>query len=153
MCIRDSTKAGAGSFNGQGFVNFNDESLNGRNPYAPNRAPYQARLFGATVSGPIVAKKSSYLFDYEERDIDENAVVNATVLDSSFNIVPFSTTVFTPQRRKNFTARFDYQLNKTNTLVARYNFLKTSTEDAGIGGFALPSRAIDLSGAEHTLQV
>jgi len=151
--VEITTKAGSGSFNGQGFMNFNDESLNARNPYAPTRAPYQARLFGVTAGGPIVAKKSSYLFDYEERDIDENAVVNATVLDSSFNIVPFSTTVVTPQRRKNFTARFDHQLNKTNTLVARYNFLKTSTDDAGIGGFSLPSRAIDLSGTEHTLQI
>jgi len=151
--VEITTKAGTGSFNGQGFMNFNDESLNARNPYAPTRAPYQARLFGVTVGGPIVAKKSSYLFDYEERDIDENAVVNATVLDSSFNIVPFSTTVVTPQRRRNFTARFDHQLNKTNTLVARYNFLKTSTEDAGIGGFSLPSRAVDLSGTEHTLQI
>ena len=151
--VEITTKAGAGSFNGQGFVNFNDESLNGRNPYAPNRAPYQARLFGATVSGPVVAKKSSYFVDYEERDIDENAVVNATVLDSSFNVVPFSTVVVTPQRRKSFTARFDHQLNKTNTFVARYNFLRTSTDNAGIGGFSLPSRAIDVSGSEHTLQL
>lgn len=147
------TKAGSGTFGGQGFVNFNDESLNARNPYAPNRASYQARLFGLTVSGPIVAKKSSYLFDYEERDIDENAIVNATVLDSSLNIVPFTTVVVTPQRRRNFTARFDHQINKSNTLVARYNFLRTTTEDAGIGGFSLPSRAIDLAGNEHTLQV
>jgi len=151
--VEITTRAGAGSFNGQGFVNFNDESLNARNPYAPNRAPYQARLFGATVSGPLIAKKSSYVFDYEERDIDENAIVNATILDSSFNVAPFSTVVVTPQRRKSFTARFDHQLNKTNTLVARYNFLRTSTDNAGIGGFSLPSRAIDLSGTEHTLQL
>jgi len=147
------TKAGSGTFGGQGFVNFNDESFNARNPYAPSRAPYQARLFGLTVSGPIVAKKSSYFFDYEERDIDENAIVNATILDSSFNIVPFSTTVVTPQRRRSFTARFDHQLNKANTFVARYNFLRTTTDDAGTGGFSLPSRAIDLSGNEHTLQL
>ena len=151
--VEITTKAGTGTFNAQGFVNFNDESLNARNPYAPNRAPYQALLFGVTVGGPIVAKKSSYLFDYEERDIDENAIVNATILDSSLNIVPFSTVVITPQRRKSFTARFDHQLNKTNTLVARYNFLRTSTDNAGIGGFSLPSRAIDLSGTEHTLQL
>lgn len=151
--VEITTKAGVGSFNGQGFVNFNDESLNARNPYAPIRAPYQARLFGATVSGPVIAKKSSYLFDYEERDIDENAVVNATVLDSSFNVAPFSTVVVTPQRRKSFTARFDHKLNKTNTLVARYNFLRTSTDNAGIGGFSLPSRAIDVSGTEHLLQL
>ena len=151
--VEITTKAGSGSFEAQGFMNFNDESFNARNPYAPYRAPYQARLFGATVTGPIVAKKSSYLFDYEERDIDENAIVNATILDPSFNIVPFSTVVVTPQRRKNFTARFDHQLNKTNTFVARYNFLRTSTDNAGIGGFSLPSRAVDLTGTEHTLQL
>lgn len=147
------TKAGAESFNGQAFINFNDESLNARNPYAPNRASYQARLFGGNITGPIVAKKSSYFFDYEERDIDENAIVNATILDPLNNVAQFSQVVVTPQRRKNFTARFDYQLNKNNTLVARYNVLKTSTDNAGIGGFSLPSRGIDLSGTEHTLQL
>lgn len=151
--VEITTKAGANSFNVQAFVNFSDESLNARNPYAPNRAPYQARLFGGNVSGPIIPKKSSYFVDYEERDIDENAIVNATILDSSNNITSFSQVVVTPQRRKNFTARFDYQLNKNNTLVARYNVLKTSTDNAGIGGFSLLSRAINLSGTEHTLQL
>jgi hypothetical protein len=150
--IEITTKAGTEKFNGQGFFNFNDESLNARNPYAPNRAPYQARLFGAQVSGPVITKKSSYFFDFEKRDIDENAIINALILDPSFNIVPFGQAVVTPQRRTNFSARFDYQLNKNNTFVGRYNILHATTNNSGLGGFSLPTRAFNSSLTEQTLQ-
>lgn len=147
------TKPGADSVHGSAFFNFNDESLNGRNPYAVNRAPYQARLFGGNVGGPIVAGKASYFFDFEQRRIDENAVVDARVLDGALNVVRFGQTVVTPQRRTNFSARFDYQLNANNTLVGRYNFLGSEFDNNGVGGFSLPSRAFDTLGREHTLRL
>src|SRR4051812_21638193 len=46
------TKPGSDKWRGTGFFNFNDESLNSRNPFVPNRAPSQLRFFGANVSGP-----------------------------------------------------------------------------------------------------
>lgn len=147
------TKAGADEFTGQAFFNFTDESLNARNPYAPARGPYQTRLFGGNVTGPIVSGKAAYFFDFERREIDENATVNATILDASGNVEPFSQVILTPQRRTTFSARADYQLDKKNTLVARYNLLHTTAANAGVGGFSLASRAFDTSGTEHTLQL
>ncbi|RPI22805.1 MAG: carboxypeptidase regulatory-like domain-containing protein, partial [Acidobacteria bacterium] len=37
------TKPGSDQYHGQASFGFNDESLNSRNPFAPNRAAYQAR--------------------------------------------------------------------------------------------------------------
>jgi hypothetical protein len=147
------TKPGAGKFTGQAFMNFNDESLNARNPFAPNRAPFQTRFYGGSVSGPLRAKRASFTLDFERRDITENAVVNATVLDGSFNVVPFSQVVVTPQQRHSFSARVDYQLNQNHTLVARLNHVRSTQSNAGVGGFSLPSRAFDLSGSDTTFQV
>jgi hypothetical protein len=147
------TKPGAEQFHGQGFFNFNDESMNARNAFAPRRAPFQSRLFGGSLSGPITVKKSSFFLDFERRDIDENAVINATVLDGFGGITPFRQVIITPQRRTNFSARFDYQLNKNNTLVARYNYLRSSFDNSGIGGFSLPTRAFDLTRSENILQL
>src|SRR5205085_155425 len=54
------TKPGFDKFRGSLSMNFNDESLNSRNPFAQNRAPSQTRNFNGFLSGPIKAKKSSY---------------------------------------------------------------------------------------------
>jgi hypothetical protein len=147
------TKAGAEKLTGQAFFNFTDESLNARNPYALERGPYQARLFGGNVTGPIVKNKAAYFFDFERREIDENATVNAKILDAAGNVASFGQVILTPQRRTTFSARADYQLDKKNTLVARYNLLQTTADNAGIGGFSLATRAYDTSGSEHTLQL
>ena len=83
------TKPGSDKWRGQAFFNFNDESLNSRNPFAFNRAPSQTRFFGGSVSGPVQKGKSSFFLDINNRDIDNNTVVNALVLDPVFNIVDF----------------------------------------------------------------
>lgn len=147
------TKPGTDTFRGQGFFNFNDESLNSRNPFAPTRAPYQSRRYGGNLSGPLVSKRASFFFDFERRETDDNDVVNAVVLDAGLNPVAFSTTVLTPVRRTTFSPRLDWQLNSTNTLVARYTFESTSRVNQGVGDFNLPERAYDTEHTEHTVQL
>ncbi len=150
------TKPGTDKFRGQVFGTFNDESLNSRNAYASNRAPSQVRQYGGSVSGPIIAKKASFFFDFERRETDDNAVINARILDTSDPLlpeVPFSLAVVQPGRRLTFSPRFDYQLNTANTLVARYTYTRNRLEDAGLGSFNLPERAFDTFNTEHTFQL
>jgi len=61
------TKAGTIKFNGNTVFNFNNEKLNSRNPFASNRAPFQYRLYGGTVGGPLVGTKSSFFADFDRR--------------------------------------------------------------------------------------
>ncbi|MGI8494042.1 MAG: TonB-dependent receptor domain-containing protein, partial [Pyrinomonadaceae bacterium] len=147
------TKPGSDKFRGSAFFNFNDESLNSRNPFALNRAPSQSRFYGGNVSGPIQKKKSSFFVDFSNRDVDDNAVVNANILDSSFNIVPFRQDITRPTKRLSFSPRIDYQLNNSNTLVARYSYTRNKTENQGIGDFSLPSRAYQSSGTENEFRL
>ncbi|MFN2455296.1 MAG: carboxypeptidase regulatory-like domain-containing protein [Pyrinomonadaceae bacterium] len=147
------TKPGSDKFRGQAFFNFKDESLNSRNPFAPTRAPFQEKRFGGNLSGPVVAKKASFFLDFERRATDDNAVINATILDPSLNITPFSQTVLTPDRRTTFSPRVDYQLNQNNTFVGRYTYARSSSINRGTGEFSLASRAFNSSNTEHTLQL
>lgn len=51
------TKPGTDKLRGAAFLNFNDESLNSRNPFvtiSPKRTPVQVRQYGGTLSGPLV---------------------------------------------------------------------------------------------------
>jgi hypothetical protein len=147
------TKSGTDRLRGQGFLNFNDESLNARNPFAANRAPFQSFLYGGSVSGPIIANKLSFFMNVEQRNLTDNAVVNAIVLNDALNPVQFNQAVLVPQTRTSINPRLDFQINPKHSLVFRYSFLRTTTENAGIGDFSLPSTGYDTSFHQHNLQL
>jgi hypothetical protein len=146
------TKPGTDRFSGEAGFNFNDESLNSRNPFAPRRAPFQERALSFNLGGPLATNKASFFIDLEKRDTVDNAVINATVLDPLLNITPFGQAVIAPQKSLSFSPRFDYQLNPNNTLVGRFAFNRWRLDNAGVGGFSLASRAYSISNTEHLLQ-
>jgi Carboxypeptidase regulatory-like domain len=147
------TKPGSDKLRGQANFNFNDESLNSRNPFAQNRAASQTRVFGGSLSGPVTKGKSSFFVDVNNRQLDNTAIINATVLNSANVITPFRQELTIPTRRFSISPRFDYQINEANTLVARYSFSRNKSENQGVGGFSLPSRASDSSTNEHNVQL
>ena len=147
------TKPGADKLRGSTFYNFGDESLNSRNPFAPSRAPFQVRYFGGSLSGPVTKGKSSFFVDFQRRVIDDNAVINATVLDSNLNPAHFNEALLVPTKFFSFSPRFDYQLNQGNTLVMRYSYTRTRADNVGANGFSLPERAFDRSNTFQNVQI
>jgi hypothetical protein len=147
------TKPGSDKWRGSAFGNFNDESLNSRNPFAANRAPSQTRFFGGNISGPVKKKKSSFFLDISNRDQDTNAVVNATILDPNLSPVLFNQEVLVPTRRFTVSPRFDYQINDKNTLVARYSFTRSTFKNQGINETSLPSRAFSTASTNHEFRL
>ena len=150
------TKPGTDKFRGNLNLNFNDESLNSRNPFSINsskRTPYQVRQFGGNFSGPLKAKKASFFFEANRNETDDNDLVRATTLDSSFNPVQVGEVVLSPRRFTNLSPRFDYAINDRNTLVARYSYNHNVLSDIGVNGFSLPERAYDQSSTSQVFQV
>ncbi|HEY6190378.1 MAG TPA: carboxypeptidase regulatory-like domain-containing protein [Pyrinomonadaceae bacterium] len=147
------TKPGTDKFRGQAFFNFSDESLNSRNPFAPTRAPFQARRFGGNLSGPIIARRASFFIDFQRNETDDNDVINAIILNPALLPEQFGQTVLTPARRTTFSPRIDYQLNKNNTLMARYTYQRATALNSGVGDFSLLSRAYNTESTEQTVQL
>jgi hypothetical protein len=147
------TKPGTDRLRGSAMFGFNDESLNSRNPFAERRADFQSRQYGGNLSGTLIKGRASFFVDFDKRDNDNNAVINALVLDENFNVVPFNTTVLTPQRRTSFNPRVDFQLSKNHTLVARYSYERFSFDSAGLSELTLPSRAYDRASTEHDIRI
>jgi hypothetical protein len=146
------TKPGADKFRGEARYGFSDDFLNSRNPFAEEKAPFQSRQFGARLSGPI-SKKSSFSVGFESRNVDENSLINAVVLDGQLQPLHFNQTLVTPQLRINIDSRLDYQLNDKNTVVTRYRFTPSNNDNMGAGNFDLPSRTYSQEGTEHELQM
>ena len=145
------TRPGSDRFRGQVSFNFNDDALNSRNPFADSRPPIQTRQYGGNFGGPLLKGKASFFVDFDKRDVDDESLIVATILDPNNNIVDFTDTVPIPSRRTSFSPRIDYQINPNNTLVARYNYTK-NTRVVGVGGFSLPSRAYDTATTEQSIQ-
>jgi hypothetical protein len=148
------TRPGTEQFHGSAYTSFMDESLNARNPFSPTRAPFQVRQLGGNLSGSLRPKRDSYFIDFERNEIDDNNIINATILDPvSFLPVSFISPVLTPTRTTTFSPRFDLQINPNNTLVARYSFLRATNDNLGVGEFSLPSRAYNAKRTLHTFQI
>jgi hypothetical protein len=147
------TKPGTDKFHGQAFMNFSDGIWDARNPFSQNKAPFQYKHYGGNISGPV-SKKSSFFIDFERRDIDENAVVNALTLDpATLSPVSVAESIVTPQTRTTISPRLDYQLTPNITLMGRYTYTDTSFPNAFHGQFALPETASSSQSTQHTVQL
>ena len=147
------TKPGSGRFGGSAYYNFANQFWNTRNPYAAQKAPFMLHEYGGNVTGPI-NKRASFFLDVRRDDIDNGSIVNAVILDPT-TLLPtaFTDTPVTPQKRFGINPRIDYQINQKHTLVGRYAFTHSNINNAGIGGFNLSSRAVQLLNTSHTLQL
>jgi hypothetical protein len=147
------TKPGTDKYHGQFSVVGNDSAFNSRNPYlgTASQEPYDSVIYQGNIGGPI-NKKTSFFFDIQRRNIDEIAVVNAKILDSNQQ-VNYNVSVPNPRTRTNLSPRIDYQITPNNTLTARYQYYHDTQDNAGIGGFSLPSTGYDTSSSENTLQL
>ncbi len=150
------TRPGTDKLRGGASFNFNDESLNSRNPFAissSKRTPFQIRQYNFNLSGPLVKRKASYFVEFNRGETDDNELIRATVLDSNFNPVEVGQGFLVPRRNTSFSPRLDYAINTNNTLVARYNFFRFRVEDQGVGGFNLPERGFDVVTTSHNIQL
>jgi hypothetical protein len=138
------TKPGSEQYHGTAFLKFSDGLLNSRNPYSPEKAPYQSRQFSGDLGGPL-GRGRSFFLNFERVQIDDNAIVHATTLDSQLRIVPFTAAVPNPEQTSSLDARFDQQIGTRHTLTGRFTWLSTDLGSAGIGGLVLPSRALQNS--------
>ena len=150
------TRPGTDKFRGSASLNFNDESLNSRNPFQINsskRSPYQVRQFGGSFSGPLKKGKASFFLEFNRNETDDNELVRATILDPFYNPVQIGEVVLSPRRFTNFSPRVDYAINPQNTLVARYSYNRNLLQNLGANGFSLPERGFDQSSSSHVFQV
>lgn len=150
------TRPGTDKFRGGLNFNFQDESFNSRNPFAissSKRSPFQQRQFGGNFSGPIVKKKASFFFEANRNETDDNELIRATVLDSALNPVDFGLGYLVPRRNTNISPRIDYAINSRNTLVARYNFFESTTQNQGVGGFNLAQRGYESKSKNQNVQL
>jgi len=149
------TKPGSDAFHGAAFGSFNDAILNSRNPLLTEtaRPPYRTQFYGLNLGGPLRKQKASFTFDFEHRQITENAFILATTLDRSLQPFSINQAIVTPETRTTITPRIDYAINERNALVLRYQDLRTGQDNQNVGDFNLASRAQKARQSERAVQL
>jgi hypothetical protein len=149
------TKPGSDKFHGTAFYDTSQGFWNSRNPFLTS-SPYpsfQLQTFGGNLSGPV-NKHASFFFDFERRQIDDNAILNAIVLDpTTFTQVNDRAFTPTPQQRTTVSPRMDYQLGANNTLSLRYSFLDLNRDLWGVGLYSLPGSGYTYLQRQNLIQI
>jgi Carboxypeptidase regulatory-like domain len=148
------TKPGTNKWHGQVLADGNDSAFNSIwSPAQVAQPPYHSELFDGNLNGPLT-KSASFFLDVQRRDIANINIVDASVLNSSLDIAPYTQAVPNPSTRTNVSPRFDFQLTPNNTLMVRYQFTRNREQNEGVGQFSLyPSQAYNLNDTEQTLQI
>lgn len=140
--IQIFTKPGSDKFHGEAYYHISDGIWNSRNPFLPENPPFRTQMYGGNLSGPL-AKHASFFVDAEQRRIDDNGIVTASIPSPDFlTSVPDRSFYPTPQVRTTFSPRVDWQLGANNTLSFRYTWLQNDHSLTGIGPFPLPPTTI-----------
>ena len=144
------TRPGTDRYRGTASFRFNNDKLNTRNPYAPNKPPYQREDYSLEFAGPIAKGKASFAFDSDYRSVDDNQTINAVVLNRDLVSTPFALTVVRPQSRLSFSPRIDWQISGKQSLTVRFSHSGNKATDSGIGGFNLSSRGFNSTNFENS---
>ncbi len=132
------TRPGSDRYRGSAYFNDTDSALDSRNPFAANKPNYSNENYGGNIGGPI-NKKSSFFFDVQRRDIQNNAITNAFYVDpSTFDVAHVTTALVTPQYNLTMSPRLDYALSTNNTLTVRFEERINSNDNQGLGHSVLP---------------
>ena len=132
------TKPGTDKVRGSLGFNDSDGVFNSRNPISTNKPDFSSRMFSGNIGGPA-GKHASFFFDFNRRQITDNALINAYFVDPNTLVQSqIQQAVVTPNTRTSLSPRFDYQLSTNHTLVARFEYGWNSRENQGVGGYRLP---------------
>jgi len=166
------TKPGTDKLHGYFQINGNTSQFNTQTSFEKgvNVPPYHTIFSFGSVTGPL-SSIASYSVGGSYRAIQDDAFTNATLYavagsttlcpagaaTSSSGAACVSTiaqiATSTPQTRFNISPRVDVALGEKNVLTTRFQYVRNSRNNQGIGNFTLPSAAYANSTDEAELQM
>ncbi len=141
-------RGGQGAFHGNVQLLFKDEALNARNPFAENKPPYQERQFNFDISGPIIPRRLTTSFAASHNEAENVDTIHATLPEGVFALG-----ITRPVVNRLFTTRNTYQVSQAHSVSLNLGYTTRSSNNQGVGGFALPELASTSSGADWNVEL
>jgi hypothetical protein len=150
--IEITTKPGADRFHGALFFTDSNGVFNATDPFSTTATPAGRRRYGLELTGPIVRKKLDFSLALERREIDEFNIINATTLDSNYNLTPLRQTVSAPQRLWIGSVRGDWQVSQKDIATLSYSGNVNDDGNQGVGGLVLQEAGYSSDVSEYDLR-
>ena len=145
------TKPGTDKLHGNLQMNGNPSQFNSPNPLATGeQPPYHTIFLFGNLTGPL-SKIASYNLGGSLRQIQDDQLVNTYILaepsspgmlcspgDTTCVQTPYKYYSYYPQLRADFAPRLDLALGEKNVLTMRYQFVRNTATNSGIGNLNLP---------------
>lgn len=132
---------------GRILANFSDARLNATDPYIGRRVPYQDKGFNYSVSAPL-GKKASFSWSSDYTWTTSSAAITATTLDQNFAPIEIRRSYEIPYFNSWNYAFFNWDPNKKHKVVASLDFSVNKSDNSGVEGLSLESRANKTNGRD-----
>jgi hypothetical protein len=161
------TKPGTDKLHGNFQVNGNPSQFNSGDPLSTvAQPPYHTLFMFGNLTGPL-NKSASYNVGGSYRQIQSDEVTLASIPvatgstavcapgDATCTVTPnnYSLSTYFPQLRGDINPRVDLALGAKNVMTVRYQFVKNTATNDGIGNTTLPSAAYNQSATSNILQI
>ncbi|MES2392023.1 MAG: carboxypeptidase regulatory-like domain-containing protein [Acidobacteriota bacterium] len=159
------TKPGTDKLHGNIQVNGEPSQFDQLNPLTTGtQPPYHTVFFFGNLTGPL-SKIASYNLGGSYRDIEDDAFTSASILalpgtttlcaPGNTNCVDttYKVSTYFPQHRFDFNPRLDLALGSKNVLTTRYQVVRNSATNEGIGNLALPTAGYNSTSLNNELQM
>jgi hypothetical protein len=133
------TKSGTNQYHGSLFDYERNRNLQAQPATVARelpKAPFDREQFGGSIGGPFKANKAWWFASAEYRN--QNAAIETGERDFTTGSI-LNTYAPAPLRDALFSTRADYQLDSTNTLMARYSFNRSTDTNQASAASVTPS--------------
>jgi hypothetical protein len=139
------TKSGTNQFDGTAFTYFRDRSLNARNAFEVERAPFGRQQGGLALGGPIVRNRAHFFANFEAHRINTQKFVS-----TRGTFPEFETGIAQANRNYLGSGKVDVQLGQSQSLTGRYSRHRTLTPSENAGGAITEQAAYTREGIEQS---
>jgi hypothetical protein len=142
------TKSGTNDWHGQAFFYERPGSIDATQGLTGLNPNFNRQEWGGEVGGPIAKDKAHFLASYEQTHQTQNAAGITSVLEPNPGVL-----LIQPARDVKFFGKVDDQISKNNRLTGRYNIVRGTSENGGVGGLNTSQRIVNLIDYEQGVNV
>jgi hypothetical protein len=159
------TKSGTNELRGTVYDFFRHDRFNAENALSGTKLPMDQSQYGASLGGPIVANRTFYFVNGEQRRLDQTGLVtvseaNVATINARLSALGYRGPLVTtgiypnPVDSTNVLAKVDHQVSSRDQLSVRFSLYDIDAENSrGAGGLSTPSASSALDNRDQMLAV
>lgn len=157
------TKSGTNALQGDIYGYFRNQRFNAANPLSNTKLPSTQAQYGASLGGPIVADRSFFFANFEQRSLNQSGLItiapaNVAAIDARLAAVGYRGAPVTgglypnPVHNTNFLGKVDHQVSAADQFSVRYSLYHADSDNSrGAGGLSAISASAALLDTDQTV--